>query len=58
MAYLENFFLKTTRNNHSFPNNGPIKKKFPQNLIIYAKLTMNSRKFKTEAINILILVYL
>ncbi len=32
LAYLEIFFiprsLKTTRNNHSFPHNGPIKKFF------------------------------
>ncbi len=28
--------LQATRNNRSSPNNGPIKKIFPQNLIIYA----------------------
>jgi hypothetical protein len=41
LAYLEFFFfiprsLKTTRNNRSSPHNGPIKKCFTKNLIIYA----------------------
>jgi hypothetical protein len=39
LASLEKLFvplsLKTMRNNHSSPHNGPIKKIFPQNLIIY-----------------------
>ncbi len=43
-AYFESFFvllsLKTTRNNRSSPHNGPIKKIFPKNLIMYAQLTM------------------
>jgi hypothetical protein len=41
LAYPEMFFfvpgsLKTTRNNRSSPQNGPIKKFFPQNFITYA----------------------
>jgi hypothetical protein len=41
--------LRTTRNNHSSPHNGPIKNFFPQNLIIYAQLTMKKNKIQNRS---------
>ncbi len=37
------------RNNRSYPHTGPIPKKFPQNLIIYAQLTMQWYKIQNHS---------
>ncbi len=37
------------RNNRSSPHNGPIKKTLPQNLIIYAYLTMKKYKIQNRS---------
>jgi hypothetical protein len=41
--------LKTMRNNRSSSHTGPIQKNFPQNLIIYAQLTMKWYKIQNQS---------
>ncbi len=53
MAYLEKIFiprsLKTTRNNCSSSHIGPIKKNFPENLIVFLCITNNEIVEKSKS---------